>query len=191
MWYGLPPTEKRRHREAKQFAEGHTASAWLGWTWPRGSLALEPNSHPCWVSCDCVPASHSPDLWNPSTSHPPGTCPSVTISLPKVSSYLCTVVGQSLACKGLSATINCGSGEVIQIQDKFCGHQTPHDCTQDTGRPSDLEEECSWVSVKNEVEVGLCSSGREFRAAPGALCPAKGSERIKLSSYLTLSLQHG
>lgn len=115
----------------------------------------------------------------------------MTISPPKVSPYLCTGVSQSLACEGLNATINCGSGEVIQIQDKFCVHQTPHDCTQDTGHPSDLEEECSWVNVKNEVEVGLCSSGCEFRAAPGALCPAKGSERLKQSSYLTLSLQHG
>ncbi|XP_059209203.1 polycystin-1-like protein 2 [Centropristis striata] len=88
--------------------------------------------------------------------------------------------GSSIACDGQNATLQCGSGQVIEIDDSFYGRKTIHYCRSSlTASPASSQEECSWIDVIDSV-TAVCH-GLQACQAPvdlssfGEPCPGLGS----------------
>ncbi|XP_048825578.1 polycystic kidney disease protein 1-like 2 [Brienomyrus brachyistius] len=93
---------------------------------------------------------------------------------------------RSLACANQNATLQCGSGRVIQVDDSFYGRKTPHYCQVTSTPPStpgweapSVLEECSWVDVSHLVE-GHCHGLQVCQVTAdaglfGESCPRLGS----------------
>uniref|UniRef100_A0A3Q3SX52 Polycystin 1 like 2 n=1 Tax=Mastacembelus armatus TaxID=205130 RepID=A0A3Q3SX52_9TELE len=88
--------------------------------------------------------------------------------------------GKSIACDGQNATLQCGSGHVIQINDSFYGRKTIHYCqSKPTASPTPSQVECSWIDVVDSVTAqchGLqaCQASVDLSSF-GEPCPALGS----------------
>uniref|UniRef100_A0A8C5BSP8 Polycystic kidney disease 1 like 2b n=1 Tax=Gadus morhua TaxID=8049 RepID=A0A8C5BSP8_GADMO len=88
--------------------------------------------------------------------------------------------GRSIACDGLNATLQCGSGQVIEIDDSFYGRKTIHYCkSKETLSPASSKEDCSWIDVVDPVK-GHCHGLQACQAIAdvgtfGEPCPELGS----------------
>uniref|UniRef100_A0A3B4T4Z1 Polycystic kidney disease protein 1-like 2 n=1 Tax=Seriola dumerili TaxID=41447 RepID=A0A3B4T4Z1_SERDU len=88
--------------------------------------------------------------------------------------------GRSIACDVQNATLQCGSGQVIEIDDSFYGRKTIHYCRSKlTTSPTSSQEECSWIDVVDSVTAHC--HGLQACQAPvdlssfGEPCPVLGS----------------
>ncbi|KAM4630467.1 polycystin-1-like protein 2 [Polymixia lowei] len=88
--------------------------------------------------------------------------------------------GRSIACDGQNATLQCGSGQVIEVDDSFYGRKTVHYCRpRVNSSPTSTQEECSWIDVLDSV-TGQCHGLQACQAAAdvasfGEPCPGLGS----------------
>ncbi|XP_051994643.1 polycystic kidney disease protein 1-like 2 [Xyrauchen texanus] len=88
---------------------------------------------------------------------------------------------RSLACADHNATLQCGSGQVIEIDESFYGRKTIHYC-RSSHTPYDAspqQEECSWVNIVDTVSencrgLQVCQAAVDISSF-GEPCPALGS----------------
>ena len=63
-----------------------------------------------------------------------------------------TESGRTIACAHHNATLQCGSGQVIEVDDSFYGRKTAHYCRLSPNpSPTSTQEECSWMDVVDSV----------------------------------------
>ncbi|XP_071973672.1 polycystin-1-like protein 2 isoform X2 [Engystomops pustulosus] len=83
----------------------------------------------------------------------------------------------TIACDNQNATLQCGSGKVVQITDSFYGRKSPHFCTPESDFLT--TNDCSWNSVREQVAV-QCHGLQACQIATDATqfgppCPQSGS----------------
>ncbi|XP_067257323.1 polycystin-1-like protein 2 [Chanodichthys erythropterus] len=89
--------------------------------------------------------------------------------------------GRSLACADHNATLQCGSGQVIEIDDSFYGRKAVHYCRPNhaPSHASPPQDECSWVDIVDTVSehchgLQVCQAAADISSF-GEPCPALGS----------------
>uniref|UniRef100_A0AAY4BII6 Polycystic kidney disease 1 like 2a n=1 Tax=Denticeps clupeoides TaxID=299321 RepID=A0AAY4BII6_9TELE len=108
--------------------------------------------------------------------------------------------GRSLACVNYNATLQCGSGQVIEIVDSFYGRKNIHYCQSSSSyAASSAQEECSWVEVGDLVAghchgLQVCQTAADV-ASFGEPCPRLGSYlfveyRCNDGQYLVVTVGH-
>ncbi|XP_034046435.1 polycystic kidney disease protein 1-like 2 [Thalassophryne amazonica] len=87
---------------------------------------------------------------------------------------------RSIACGDQNVTLQCGSGDIIEIDDSFYGRKTIHYCrSRLTASPTAPQEECSWIDVMDSVTAHCrgrqaCQAGVDTSSFSEP-CPALGS----------------
>ncbi|XP_032892399.1 polycystic kidney disease protein 1-like 2 [Amblyraja radiata] len=86
--------------------------------------------------------------------------------------------GRAFACDLFNATLQCESGEVIQIGDSFYGRKSPSYCPPEDVTPTDPQE-CSWIDAREKVK-GQCHGlqacqVKADKTSFGDLCPGLGN----------------
>ncbi|XP_075966222.1 polycystin-1-like protein 2 [Anarhichas minor] len=88
--------------------------------------------------------------------------------------------GRSIACDGQNTTLQCGSGQVIVIDDSFYGRKNMHYCRSKlTASPTSSQEECSWTDVMDSLtahchSLQACQAPMDLSSF-GEPCPVLGS----------------
>ncbi|XP_072452062.1 polycystin-1-like protein 2 [Chiloscyllium punctatum] len=85
---------------------------------------------------------------------------------------------QAFACDHFNATLQCPSGNVIEIDSSFYGRKSLTYCSSEIVAPTESQE-CSWIDVKEKV-AGLCHGLQACQATAdqatfGNLCPRLGN----------------
>uniref|UniRef100_A0A3Q2YJ39 Polycystic kidney disease protein 1-like 2 n=1 Tax=Hippocampus comes TaxID=109280 RepID=A0A3Q2YJ39_HIPCM len=94
-------------------------------------------------------------------------------------SFICQFSRRSFACDGQNVTLQCGSGQVIEIDHSFYGRKTIHYCrTKLATTPPPLQEQCTWTDVADSVKschgLQACQAPADAKSY-GEPCPLLGS----------------